>query len=132
MGAQQALVLCALCGLFSFAAAFLPSIPAPLTAHTHAVRLQAATSAQEGNLVKAPAQDLAVSLPPIPKLITFDAEGTLLQLTSPRGLLLRECLLKAHGYTVRLPGPDVFQVRKKASGCSNLYTSLFCIACIYK
>ena len=117
MGAQQALVLCALCGICSFAAAFLPATPATLTAHSRAIQLQAATGAQEGNLVKAPAQDLAVSLPPIPKLITFDAEGTLLQLTSPRGLLLRECLLKAHGYTVRLPGPDVFQVSKEKGVC---------------
>ncbi|KAG5179523.1 HAD-like domain-containing protein [Tribonema minus] len=67
-----------------------------------------------GRLVRAGVQELAVPLPPAPKLITFDAEGTLLQLASPKGLILRESLLKAHGYLARLPGPDLFQASHAA------------------
>jgi len=51
-----------------------------------------------------------------PKLITFEAEGTLMQLSTPMGLQLREALLKANRYTVRLPGPTAFE---------NEYLSVF-------
>jgi hypothetical protein len=44
-----------------------------------------------------------------PSLITFDATGTLMQLSNGVGLLYRDTLLKHCDYAIRLPRPGVFK-----------------------
>ena len=43
-----------------------------------------------------------------PKLVTFDATGTLMELTSGVGTFYREVLMEATDYNARLPRPSVF------------------------
>ncbi|CAM9223921.1 unnamed protein product [Phaeothamnion confervicola] len=65
--------------------------------------------ASSSEIVRRKSEEIVLRPLTAPKLLTFDAEGTLIQLTAPRGLQYREALLRAHKYYVRLPGPQAFE-----------------------